>query len=804
MYATPPAFSNRSSPQLSTLNTYGHDWCARWIRWAALASFALALVIGLDVSGLVLRPNLMLQDALVRSQGRDVRQSDVIVVAIDEPSLAALGNWPWRKTTHAALIDRLMQDAPRVIGLDILFAEPDERFPDDGRVLAGALERSGRVVLPTTMALQGYGHSPLTLGPVCRLAGSAKRLGLDRLPVDQDGVLRNVYLREGLRDFELDHFSLAMLQVGAPDRFSADVPGSLDKEVPPHTPPSGRWLDWRRSHKMVVPFAGPPGHFRRISYIDVITGAVPHDTFRGKYVLVGPTAAELGSLYATPAADREQPMAGVEVNANVLDSLLGEHEVAIAPPWLNTGLNVSVVVLALVGMAFIEPLSALLLTVALALALLVISTVGRTLLHLQFGPMAGLLGLSASYALWSWSRLNTAARYLIEASMHLRESANIAPAPWKETRPSGDFLDRRIKTLSRATRQLRDLNRLVSDTLDSLPDATLVCDRQGSVGLANAAAARYFHAASSEAMSNMSVIELLQRVHSTENQRPVVTPESLSQSPCAGTVSARDHEGRDLLVKHAPSLRADGWHAGWILSLVDVTEISQAQRQHDEAIHFMSHDIRAPQSAILTLLELDRHDPATMSPAQFRERIGRHAQKALALSEGFIQLARARSQPYRLGRCDLASILVECIDDTWEARQRRRIQVILASASLPEAHGRVDRDLVSRAIDNLLGNALTHAPMHSAIICAVEPHEDGWAIRVQDQGPGISPDKQAAIFEPFERGASPPGCTPGAGLGLAFVKAVAVRHGGRISLQSAPGCGCTFRLVLPKMLETAA
>jgi CHASE2 domain-containing sensor protein/signal transduction histidine kinase len=788
----------------TTLNTYGRGRYIRWIHWAALASFSLALVIGLDVSGLLVWPNLILQDSLVGSQGRDVRQSEVIVVAIDERSLAALGNWPWRKTTHAALIDRIARDEPRVIGLDILFTEPDERYPDDGRVLAAALERGGRVVLPTTMALQSYDHSPLTLGPVCALAGSAKRLGLDRLPVDHDGVLRNVYLREGLRDFELDHFSLAMLQVGAPGRFSAGVPGSLGKEELPHTPPSGRWLEWRRSHKMIVPFAGPPGHFRRVSYIDVITGAVPRDTFRGKYVLVGTTAAELGGLYATPAAGREQLMPGVEVNANVLDSLLGGHEVTPAPPWLNTGLNTSAVLLAVVGMAFIEPLSALLLTGALAMALLLFYTAGSALLHLQFAPLAGLLGLGTSYALWSWSRLNTAARYLIEASMHLRESANILQVPSEGTRSSGDFLDRRIKALSHATQQLRDLHQLVSDSLDSLPDATLVCDRQGCVRLANAAAARYFHAASSDAMSSMPVIELMQRVHSTEDSRPVVTPESLSQRPCTGTVSARDHEGRDLLVKQVPSLSADGWHVGWILSLVDVTEIRQAQRQHDQAIHFMSHDIRAPQSAILTLLELDRHDPAAMSPAQFRERIERHAHKALALSEGFIQLARARSQTYRLRLCNLASILLECIDDTWEARRRGQLQVVLESTSLQEAFCQVDHELVSRAIGNLLGNALKHAPMHSAIICAIESNEDGWVIRIQDQGPGIGPDKQAAIFEPFERGARPRDGAHGAGLGLSFVKAVAVRHGGRVSLQSAPGRGCTFRFVLPKTLASHA
>jgi len=138
---------------------------------------------------------------------------------------------------------------------------------------------------------------------------------------------------------------------------------------------------------------------------------------------------------------------------------------------------------------------------------------------------------------------------------------------------------------------------------------------------------------------------------------------------------------------------------------------------------------------------------------------------------------------------------VKCF--TWEARGRAKVQVILDSRSVSEAFCRIDRNLVSRAIDNLLGNAIQHSPQHSAIICAIEPHQDGFAVRIQDHGIGIGKDRQAAIFEPFDRGGSARSRAHGAGLGLAFVKIVAARHGGRVLLQSAVGAGCTFRFVLP-------
>lgn len=759
-----------------------------------LVATALAVVIGLDDSYTLRQLNHFLQDSLVVSQGREVRDSQVVIVEIDDKSLEALGSWPWRKTVHARLIDRVTQDAPFAIGLDIPLTGPDTQEPGDDEVLASALKRSGKVVLMAM--LQTDGGNPVTIEPIGSLAQAAARVGLCRLPVDEDGVSRDVYLHEGLVGFEFDHFSLAVLKVVDP-RHDFEAPsGRAKAEELPHTPPSGRWVDWRRSHRMIVPYAGPPGRFRRISYIDVLTDSVPPGVFRGKYVLVGTTAPALGNLYATPVAAKDNLMPGVEIIANVLDSLLRRHYPSPAPAWMNIALSLSAVLLALAGMAFLEPLAALVLTGALALLLLLATVSGNVLLQLQFSPAAGVLGLGVTYALWSWGQLNAATRYLIDASRHLRANVSLAQPPANKKHPSGDFLDRRIEALIEATEHLRDLHRFVSDSLDNLPDVTLVCDRYGRIRLANAAAARYFNATAGTALSNASAVALMRRIHSPSDHRPVITPEALAGPPAASAVSARDEHAHDLLVKRVPSLSAKGQHIGWILSLVDVTELHQVQRQRDSAMHFLSHDIRAPQTAILTLLTLRKRSPEAMTQVLLEERIERHARKALMLSDGFIQLMRAQSQRYRLEPCDLSELLLECIDDAWEACERKQIKITMFRGS-QEPFSRVDRDLVSRAIGNLLGNALKHAPAHSAITCAVETYADDWAILVQDQGPGVAKDRQTEVFEPFSRSRSSVR-SDGAGLGLAFVKTVASRHGGKILLDSTPGRGCAFRLVLPR------
>jgi PAS domain S-box-containing protein len=766
----------------------------RWLEWAVLSLVAATLVLALEGSGLLRRANWLIQDALIALQARSVASSEVVIVGIDDKSVAALGRWPWRRSFHAALIDAIGKDAPRAIGMDVLLTEPEQRFADDDAALAGALARSGRVVLPRMM--QNVGGKPVVAEPIPLLARQAGALGLVHLPVDDDGVARNVYLREGLAGRLQDHFSVAMLAVGGKAIAPADLPGLPDVETRMEDPISGQSLPWQRAHKMIVPFAGPPGHFRQVSYVDVLDGKVPAGTFRNKFVLIGATAAGLGDLYATPVSGRPQLMSGVEVSANVLDSLLTKYSIAAVPGWLNAMLNLLAVLLALAGLAFLGPLPALLLTVGLIAALPAAAAIGLLLFRLEFAPAAGMLGLGLTYALWSWRRLDAATRYLVDELRHLRASGGMVPIPAARTAPRGDFLDRRMEALRQAAQQLRDLHQFVSDSLEGLPDAVVVCDRQGTVLLGNAAAARHFGVESDARLRGAQLALLMEDVLSQHDHQPVVTAGLLAAQSGVRSDAARDGRGRDLLVKQVPSRSGGGEHSGWILSIVDISALRQAQRQRDDAMRFLGHDLRAPQASILTLLTLRRQSPAAMTDAQFLQRLERHATRAMALSDDFVQLVRAQSSGYRLESCNLVDLLLECIDDAWETTRRRKLRIVMAP-SPQEAQSAIDRELVMRAIGNLLGNALKFSREGALVTCAVEAHEADWAVLVEDEGPGIDEALRAQLFEPFVRGRTGPH-VDGAGLGLAFVKTVAQRHGGRVLLDSALGRGSAFRLLLPR------
>lgn len=117
------------------------------------------------------------------------------------------------------------------------------------------------------------------------------------------------------------------------------------------------------------------------------------------------------------------------------------------------------------------------------------------------------------------------------------------------------------------------------------------------------------------------------------------------------------------------------------------------------------------------------------------------------------------------------------------------------AADLPELT--VDPGRLGQALGNLLSNAIKFAPRGSAISVACGLDDDAWWFRVTDTGPGIPPDEQARIFEPFYRTPPDRHYPQGLGLGLTIARDIIAAHGGEISVESAPGRGSSFTVRLP-------
>ena len=779
---------NQTAQEADAVNSAGSSRAQRRrLEWCLLSTALLVLVAGLCASTSLDRVNYLVQDAGLRLLSRPAHP-DIAIVAIDDRSIAAIGRWPWRRALHAELISRVSAQQPRAIAMDVLFNEEDLDYPADDVLLAEAMRRSGHVVLPVLRRGHGPAADAADL-PASVFAGTFAGLGHVHVAPDVDGVVRGLYLHEGPASAPWPHISLALACTGAAEpRQCASAPQA------PASAARMRNGGWTRTGRTPIAYAGGPGHFATYSYIDVLRGHVPADAFRGKYVLVGAAASGLGDMFATPVGPKPRLMPGVEVIAHALDAQLSGARLAPAAPLLNMGFNLAPVVGALLALLLAGPFMALLTTGALGVATVLLSMAAPAWLGLQFAPAAALIGLALAYPLWSWRRLSAAAHFL-RLEMERLQRDGLPLRPLRQTGNGGDFLEKRINAVEHASRHLRDLHHFVSESLQQLPSPTMVCDREGRILLANLAARRHVGGDAAAPLQGLCVVELLRDLVHAETGQPLLTREQFLRASMTEQNEGRDAQGRSLLVQCKPFTNLGP--AGWLLTLVDLSEIRHAQRQRDQAVNFISHDIRAPNASILTLLEMQRAYPGRMPEAELMSRIERYARTSLGMAENFVRLASAQSAEYHLAPLDLVALLGETVDDAWALAQEADMELAITAA--PEAAPTVgDRALLARAIANVIHNAVKFSPPQSVVTCAIAQRGHQWVVSVRDEGPGIAPEQQRRLFEPFQRlhERSHPSID-GIGLGLALVRTVVQRHGGALEVESEAGRGAEFRLVLP-------
>ena len=763
--------------------------------WPLLALALLALVVWLSPPQRLERINHMVQDAGLRLHQRSP-QPDIALIAIDEASLATIGRWPWRRALHAQLLDTVAQQQPRAIALDILFNEADLDYPADDALLARAIAANGRTVLPVLQRSQGALHQSNRSGqadlPLALFANAAAALGHVHVALGHDGVVRELFLQEGPRSAPWPHLSVALqcaAGVALPECQTAPTIATDAASEP-----------WTQQQRERIAYAGTAAQWPTYSYIDVLRGQVPPDAFSGKYVLVGAVAVGLGDMFATPVNPPARLMPGVHIVAHTLDAQLAAIHWRAAPPWLNAAFNALPVAIALLGLLLLRPLAGLALIAALLLGTTGVALAAPWLWGGLLAPAAALLVLALVYPLWSWRRLHAASHYLQREMQRLQQEnlPLLAPLPAR-----GDFLQRRMDAVEQATQQLRELHRFVSESLEQLPSPIFVCSPAGAVVLANAAARAYAASTGTATLQGQSAAQVLAQLRSSADQQPLLTAQTLQARSVPAHSEGQDAQGRSLLLQCQPFSATDSAHktsnAGWLLTLVDLSDIRRALALRDHALNFISHDIRAPNASILTLLDMQRANPEQLALPELLARIERYAQSSLGMAESFVQLASAQSQPLAHELLDLVHLLEETIDDAWVLARQQRVTVqTLNTANTPEvAYCYGDRTLLRRALSNVLSNALKYSPPGTQVQCNISARNGHWIVSVRDQGLGIAPDQLERLCTPFARlhTRSHPSIG-GIGLGLALVQTVLQRHGGTLEIDSPPGEGAQFSLVL--------
>ena len=331
--------------------------------------------------------------------------------------------------------------------------------------------------------------------------------------------------------------------------------------------------------------------------------------------------------------------------------------------------------------------------------------------------------------------------------------------------------------------------------IDSLPDPVLVVGADGSLLNVNESAERdlQIHAgdqplARIEPELRAAIDKV--RAHVVSGKGPYV-PKGLEEA-----LIVRE---RRLLPRATPLYSEQGAVAGATIVLQDVTRLVRFDELKNDLVATVAHEFRTPltslRMAIHILIEQtvgsinERQADLLHAAREDCERLQDIVDDLLDLSR--IQAGKVEVQPAAIS----AKSLVEgalANRSAGAAAARVRLSAEIGEPVLPVL---ADADRIALVLDNLIGNALRHAPAGSEVIVRAMPQQGSVRFEVSDEGEGIAPEYHQRIFEKFFRIPGTKG--EGVGLGLYLSREIVLAHGGEMGVESEPGKGSLFWFTLP-------
>ncbi len=290
--------------------------------------------------------------------------------------------------------------------------------------------------------------------------------------------------------------------------------------------------------------------------------------------------------------------------------------------------------------------------------------------------------------------------------------------------------------------------------------------------------------------------------------RPLVEVEKTAAAIAAGQLDRRVPERDPRTEVGRLSLALNGMLAQIQSAMASsVASAEQARTSEERMRRFItdaSHELRTPLTTIRGFAELYRQG-AARDVEMLMSRIESESRRMGLLVDDLLLLARLDAQrPLEQRRVDLLALATDAVHDAQSIAPKRTITMqVFDGPGTPEVLG--DEARLRQVLGNLMANALQHTPETARITVRVGTGGDDAVLEVADEGPGMTQEDAQRVFERFYRtDSSRARSSGGTGLGLSIVDSLVYAHGGRVTVQTAPGQGCCFRVSLPRIADVPA
>jgi two-component system phosphate regulon sensor histidine kinase PhoR len=413
---------------------------------------------------------------------------------------------------------------------------------------------------------------------------------------------------------------------------------------------------------------------------------------------------------------------------------------------------------------------------------------------------AGFVAVAALLSLWISRRVSRPLE-----NLH-RWAGRAAAGDLEGRLPSSGIAEIRTlsDTMTRMAAQLTERIRTITQQRDEqaalfacMVEGVLAVDGHQRLLKVNRAAADLLQIDAAQAVGR-GVLEVIRNV----DLHDVIERALASDEPAEGSVFLPERD-RHLQAHGAALKDAAGARVGAVIVLNDVTRLRKLETMRRDFVANVSHELKTPITSIRgfadTLIEGGADKPEDRE--RFLRIIQKQSARLQAIVEDLLALSSlehgAEENAIELIEGEVGVVLTSVVRACQPAADAKSIRLVLESESGLKA--RLNVQLLEQAVSNLIDNAVKYSEESTQVRVSARVEGQEIAIRVKDQGPGISKEHLPRIFERFyrvDKGRSRK--LGGTGLGLAIVKHVALAHGGRVSVESRVGEGSVFSIVIPR------
>jgi CHASE2 domain-containing sensor protein len=739
----------------------------------------IALVISFEYIGFFNGINNYFYDLFFRLRGPGEMSKKTIIIAVDNRTLEKLGRWPLKRSYYASLLKWLKE--ADVVAFDIILTEQSM----DDTELAEAVKQHGRVVLPLLIDEGTAIKSPA-------IAFSPDYLGHIYMEQDIDGVVREIYHTLFFNNTFLPSFSSIIYgtATGKPLKRMSHVHFQEQKNKIIQ-------LD-----RMYINYCGGPGTFDRISLSYILEGVYPPSFFKNRICLVGITATGIGDIMITPFSQDRAGMPGIEVHANILNSLLLNNQIRIIPYWVGWLIAIFMSLVFYFYFMKINELRTAILSLVILICVTAFIYAIFSMFNIWFSPSILYFAFLSTLVVTYVFKFNDAVIRLdiayVTVKSHLRWYNDIESQKQFEKgirgllTPGGVYS--KAQVLFDITNQLIFEKELTDRAIFSDIQAVILFGPDRATVLANNLAVDLCK----ENSLDMSSIDAL-----IKNMAPFILDKFDIGGPLEKLYSGNNYLTFNVSfpIPKKKYFKVDASYLSinekiyFLFIFSDITKVKELEIFRGHVVSLVSHEIKTPMISIQGFGEI-LFENLEGEMKEFAGIVNKESERLIRFLNTFLDISRIEEgrQQIRIVPDSVSDIVKEVAIELKAIANEKNIVIC---SEIPDEMSQVmiDRDLTKQSIINLVENAIKYSTLGKSVIIKLIEETEQIRIDIIDQGTGIKEKDICRVFEKFYRATSDDTeDIKGSGLGLTFVKEAIEAQGGKVSVESIFGKGSKFSI----------